>query len=172
MWAQVLKVQLLTLTLDHPLLHHIASHCIIIVKWPSENVYFWKSVRNRTSLVVINGARTLRPRVFCRVGVYAKLLVVQLSSLHKTLKSWNTSMHPKNHEERANNSYFISSWRSEIKNNRTLEPLVLAAWFFLYGYSIGISTKWPSVFAISILLFYLWDIPHLLCLINRKVKSI
>ncbi len=59
---------------------------------------------------------------------------------------------------------FISSRRSETKNNRTQEPLVLAAWFFLYGYSMGSSTKWQSVFAISILLFYLWDITGMECL--------
>ncbi len=82
------------------------------------------------------GARTLRPRTFCRVIVYVKLLVVQLSNLHKTLKSSTTSMHPKNHKVRTNSSYFISSWISETKNNRTQEPFVLAAWFFLYGYSL------------------------------------
>ncbi len=57
---------------------------------------------------IFKGGRTLRPRIFCRLSVYAKLLVVQISNLHKTLKSWTTSTHPKNHEERTNGSYFIS----------------------------------------------------------------
>ncbi len=47
----------------------------------------------------LKGARTLRPRIFAEAVIYAKLFVVQLSSLHKTLKSWTTSTHPKNHED-------------------------------------------------------------------------
>ncbi len=65
--------------------------------------------------VLAHYARTLRSCVLCGVGVYAKLIVVQLSNLHKTLKSWTTSTYPKNHEERTNGSYFIRSWRSEKK---------------------------------------------------------
>ncbi len=49
----------------------------------------------------VNGnflARTLRPRIF------AEVVFIQNTDfyLHKTLKSWTTSTHPKNHEERTN----------------------------------------------------------------------
>ncbi len=100
---------------------------LVITNVSADQTWIWLKQNIFKQLEIVKGARTLRPRIFCRVSVYAKLLVVQLSNLHKTLKRWTTSTHPKNHEERTNGSYFISSFRSETKNNKTQEPLVLAA---------------------------------------------
>ncbi len=101
------------------------------------------------SSLPFKGGRTLRPRIFaaqCLCKTTRKLLVVQISNLHKTLKSWTTSTHSKNHNERTNGSYFISCWRFKIKNNRTQQLLVLASCFFLYSYSVRSSTKLQGVF--------------------------
>ncbi len=62
----------------------------------------------RASIGVLKGGRTLRPRIFAEAVFMQKLLVVHISNLHKTLKSWTSSTHPNNHEERTNDSYVIS----------------------------------------------------------------
>ncbi len=95
------------------------------------------------------------PTHVCRDSVYAKLFVVQIYNLHKTLKSWTTSTHPKIMKSEQTAHILLAV--EKTKNNRTQQPLVLASCFFIFKESI-------SFFYISILLFCLKDL--------LKVKSI
>ncbi len=57
--------------------------------------------------------------------VYRKLLAVDTSYLHRTIKKWITSSCSKNQEVRTNNRIVISDCTLKIKIVRSGEPLVL-----------------------------------------------
>ncbi len=50
-----------------------------------------------------NKARGIRTIAVTKAWFNMTLLIVQISNLHKIVKSWTTSTHPKNHEEITNN---------------------------------------------------------------------